>query len=317
MLQYYLQEGEEGSTNLKNLYNELNKEYFSGGLPTIKLIWSGRLKRAVGQAVVSYIGIKKRKRNSRQNMYIDTIPVQDIELNMKSLKITMSKAFDMNLNDVKGVMLHEMVHIYLYAQKKVGGHHGTAEFDGWIKKLRDQSGLHVPLMESNFKKSPKVKAKEGYVLLVYGAGQDKFGVSSYSKNAIFKDWLKMAEVLTRMVGYSSKIIKLEMFKVSHPIVAMKGSKRSFKTLSWEWIDEVTAKEIKSKGKVFFVADKSGGWLEPKRVGIPISNINSNALLFDKKGQWTNANDVVKKKKDEKVSSKLSKRFKDSYTNVTY
>jgi hypothetical protein len=295
-LQDYLQEGEEGSANLKSIYKDLNRLYFNGSLPSIKLRWSGKLKKAVGQAYVLYIqsGRKPRKRSAAQNRFLDEIPVQNnIELHMSSLEIRMSKAYDLSMNDIKAVMLHEMVHILLYTQKKLGGHHGTAEFDGWIKKLRDLSGLNVPLLESNFKKSPKLAAKEGIIALIYGNQVNKVGVAGYSKNAVIKDWLGMASILTKHISYSSKVRKIEMYKITHPIVASTGSKRSFKGLSWTWEDESIIKEIGTKGTLFFVASKEGGWLVPKKIGISITNLNNTPLIFDPKGKWINQSDVMK------------------------
>lgn len=300
LLQNYLNlkvnEGDEGSANLKSIYKDLNTSYFSGGLPSIKLRWTGKLKKAVGQAYVSYIrpAGSKRRRKSALDKFASEIPIQNsIEINMSSLEIRMSKTFDLSMNDIKAVMLHEMVHILLYTQKKLGGHHGTAEFDGWIKKLRDLSGLNVPLMESNFKKSPKLTAKEGIVAVVYGNQVGKVGVSGYSINKISKDWLSMAEILTNHISHSSKVRKIEMYKVSHPIVSAIGAKRTFKGLSWSWEDESIIKEIIAKGTIFFVADKQGGWLVPKKIGISISNLNNTPLLFNPRGQWINQSDVMK------------------------
>ena len=186
-MRYFLHEGVEGQTNLKTMYKELNNEFFSGALPSIKLKWSGRLKRAVGQASVSYKGQQvDRSLTNRFAQFMDSIPIsQDIELNMKTLGISMSTAFDLTLDDTKAVMLHEMVHIALFLKKKLGGHHGTPEFDGWIKKLSEQSGLKVPLREADFKASPKLQAKEGYVMVIV-QNDGKYGINSYSKNFLMK-----------------------------------------------------------------------------------------------------------------------------------
>jgi predicted SprT family Zn-dependent metalloprotease len=264
MLEYFIQEGIEGSANLKEIYKSLNNEYFGGSLPNIKVEWSGKLKRAVGQAHVSYIG--KRIAKDSFNQYLKEIPVADVELNMNSLKIKLSKSVDMTLPDVKAVMLHEMVHILLYTKKKFGGHHGTPEFDGWIKKLSGLSGLAIPLKESSFKKSPKLQAKEGYILLIW-ENSGRIGASSYSKNSVTKTD-EMVKKLGMHMKHTNKVKRIEMYRINHPIVSSMGSKRTFKGLSWQYIDEETAKEIMKKGKIFFYADKVGGWIKPKIAGIP-------------------------------------------------
>ena len=112
----YIFEGREGTTDLKKMYAQFNKMYFGGSLPSIKLRWSGKLKTAVGKASVSYVG--KKIRRNRFNVYMQEIPVSDIEIDFSSLRIGISTMFDLLVKDIKAVMLHEMAHIKLYTQKK-------------------------------------------------------------------------------------------------------------------------------------------------------------------------------------------------------
>lgn len=288
MLQYFLQEGVEGQVNLKKMYKELNAEFFSGSLPTIILKWNGRLKRAVGQASAAYKGqTVKSNVASTFAKYMTEIPISvDVELNMQSLKIAMSKSFDLSLPDVKAVMLHEMVHIALYLKKKINGHHDTPEFDGWIKKLREQSGLNVPLKESDFKASPKLQAKEGYVMILIQK-DGKYGINSYSKNFLIKNWLLFAQTIGRIVAMSAKIQRVHAFKVTHPIVSSMSPKRTVKGISWQFTDEETANEIRKKGKEFYIADKTGGTINPKVLGITVLGLGleagKNDIEFDNRG----------------------------------
>ena len=285
-LQYFLQEGVEGAQNLKTLYKELNNEFFGGSLPTIPVKWSGRLKRAIGQASCKY------KRNSLNagkatsfEKYMKEIPIANVEINMSSLFIKLSTAFDLNLPDVKAVMLHEMVHIKLYTQKKLGGHHDTPEFDGWIRKLSDLSGLKIPFKETEFKKSPKLQAKEGYLILLI-LMNGTFGITSYSKNFLMSKWLLFSQRMTEIPSLSSKIQRLYGYKISHPIVGTMTGKRSIKGISWSTIDEETAEEIK-KGKLFLSADKEGGTLIPRVLGVRDDEFDLSGELQFKKGKLIN------------------------------
>lgn len=256
-LQYFLQEGVEGSENLKRLYKDLNNEFFGGSLPTIPVKWSGRLKRAVGQAACSY------KRNSLSagkshgfEKYMKEIPIANVEINMSTLGIKLSTGFDLQLPDVKAILLHEMVHIKLYTQKKLGGHHDTPEFDGWIRKLSAQSGLNVPHKESEFKSSPKLQAKQGWVLIIFQINGNK-GLSTYSNNFMTNQdkFMGFMEMLQRLIKHSSKVNRVELYQVTHPIVTSMSPKRSAKGLSWQNTDDETVLEIQRQGKKVTELDK--------------------------------------------------------------
>ena len=115
-------EGKEGAVNLKSTYTRLNKQYFGGALPMIKLDWSARLTNAVGKAYVAYMQRGRSRSRSMSlliNRYAAEIAVQDVEIDMKSLKITVSKKYDLTANDIDAVMIHEMCHIKLYIDRKI------------------------------------------------------------------------------------------------------------------------------------------------------------------------------------------------------
>ena len=143
-------EGIEGSEDLKKLYKELNQQHFGGQLPNIPVKWSAKLKRAIGIAKCTYKGQKLQSAvYSKFSKYVDEIPIEtNIEINMNSLEIGISTINDLTLDDTKAILLHEMVHILLYTKRKIHEHHGSSEFDGWIKKLRADTGLNIPMKES-------------------------------------------------------------------------------------------------------------------------------------------------------------------------
>jgi predicted SprT family Zn-dependent metalloprotease len=261
---YLLTEGVEGSINLKKLFKELNSEYFRNELPDIVVKWSARLKRAIGQASVKYIQHSKWDSNN-------------IEIDMKSLKITVSKSIDINMNDLKAIMLHEMVHIYWFTKKRFGNHHDSSYFQNSITQLRDQSGLDIPYKESSFKISPKAQSKEGYLMLIYDKS-GKVGASAYSKNLIDKEWLAAGQKISRFVAHSSKINKIELMKINHPIFTSVPQKRTFKSMSWLYIDDETVNDVRKKGKIFFKCDKNGGEMEPQKAGLSDKKLVKKATM---------------------------------------
>lgn len=273
-------EGVEGQVNLKTIFNKCNKEYFDGMMPSCKVEWSGRIKRAIGRAHVKYRGVAQK---NPMGKYLKELPQSNIQIDPSSLTIQMSKSFDMTKDDITAVMLHEMVHILLFSQRKISGHHGTNEFDGWIKKLRRMSGLNVPFLESDFKTSPKLKAKKGFVLIGFLAGGD-YGYCTYSENFLKKNWMMFAKTLGRYFSSSSKYIKAEMYIVAHPVVSGTTPRRNLKKLRFYDISDEAVKEIVKTGKLIFQTEYGkGGWIDANEAGFPQDA--DGPIHFDTWGEW--------------------------------
>lgn len=237
-------EGVEGNLNLRTLYKECDKQYFGGAMPPCKLAWSGKLKRAIGRAEVRWRGQSVRK--GYFDKLLPEIPQVDVQINMDSLKITISSVNDLTKEDITAIMLHEMVHILLFSQRKLGGHHGTSEFDGWIRRLRKMSGLNIPFKESSFKSSPKLKAKTAYIALIYQR-DGKIGACTYTQKVVYDS--NFESHLDRMARRYFK--KIEIYHASHPLVNVIPSKRTFRSITWHNISDEEANEIRKKGTKIF------------------------------------------------------------------
>jgi len=244
----YLFDGVEGSENIRVMYDELNKQYFGNSLPKIKVEWDGRLKKAIGRAKVKW-------RN-----FVGAKP----EIDISSLKITMSKSYDLSYQDTQAVMLHEMVHIQLYVNGNLSKHHGTGAFDGQIRRFRKESGLNVPFKESSFKTSPNAPAKEGYLAILHTSGGT--GICVYSTPFIKKNWRELTNFLGSFIP-SGKVRQMELWKVKHPIIKNSTGKRSLRKISWTI---KTTEEIESIKKSGFKWAEFGAGIkkvDSKRAGL--------------------------------------------------
>jgi len=224
----YIFDGVEGSQNLRVMYDELNKQYFGNSLPKIKVSWDGRLKRAIGRASVKW------------RTFVGAKP----EIDISSLKITMSKSFDLNYQDTQAVMLHEMAHIDLFVRGDLSKHHGTPAFVGTINRLIKESGLKVPMKESSFKSSPKAVAMDGYVALIHTTGG--IGLTVYSTPFIKKNWRQLTSWLSSFLP-SGKIRRMELWKIKHPVIKTSTKKRSLRRISWSIITTQEVDSIKKSG----------------------------------------------------------------------
>ncbi len=280
-----MNEGREGTTNLNTLYKQLNKQYFGSALPTIPCSWSGRMTNAVGRAHVSYLQRGRAKSRSMSLFiakYSETLPAEDVDIDMKSLNIKLSKKFDLSANDITAVMLHEMCHIKLYIEKKINGHHGSAEFDGMITKLKSESGLDIPYKESKFKKSPKIKAKEGFLILLRQS-DGKYGVATFGIPWMKKNYAEFATTMTRIMNLQGggRIQSIVYYKIKHRVIADYPARRSLKRISWTMIDDELAEEIKRKGKFWGESYIGGGKYSPHLAGLTTGKMD---IELDKRGR---------------------------------
>jgi predicted metallopeptidase len=245
----YIFDGVEGSQNLRDVYDKLNKDYFGNSLPKIKVAWDGRLKRAIGRASVKW------------KTFMGAKP----EIDISSLKITMSKSYDLSYQDTQAVMLHEMAHIDLFIRGDLSKHHGTPAFVGTINRLRKESGLNVPLKESSFKSSPKAKATQGFIAFIYGSGG--VGTSVYSTPFINKNWKELGDFFQRFIP-SKKIVRIELWSVKHPIIKNATKKRSLKRISWSKSEPTEVEEIKKSGFKWGEFSFHETWIDGKIAGLP-------------------------------------------------
>ena len=244
----YLIDGVEGNQNLPSMYDELNKQYFGNSLPKIKVKWDGRLKRAIGRAGVKWVNVMGRKP----------------EISMSSLNISMSKAFDLQYNDVVAVMLHEMVHILLFIHGNLTQHHGTGEFDGVIRRLRKESGLDVPFKESSFKSSPNAPAMDGYIAILDTTGGT--GITVYSTPFIKKNWRQLTQFLSDFLP-SGKIRKMELWRVKHSIIKTSTKKRSLRQVSWNIRPNDEIEAIKKTGVQWASYGAGKNYVDNKKAGL--------------------------------------------------
>jgi len=289
----YLKERSEGKADLKKMYQDLNKKYFGGSLPNIPVKWSGKLKNAVGIAKVSYSGGKVKK--PRFHSLLPEIPVANVEIDISSLKINISTMFTLLVKDIKAVLLHEMVHIKLYTQRKIGGHHGSPEFDGWINKLRAESGLDVKHLESQYKASKHTKAKEGFLLVIHMTDGRK-GITTYTTKFMKEKWLIFAKTIASFAGRSAKMNKVDFYKITHKIITEIPAKRSLRSLGWDIVDEELIKDIERKGKQWGYADRQGARLSPYSVGIRDKDMLNIPVDIDNKGNVTNLKEILRSRR---------------------
>jgi predicted SprT family Zn-dependent metalloprotease len=108
---------------LENLFNELNVQHFDGQLPLPRFKWNGRLSSSAGRFCPG-----------SRNAWFEKPAEIEIALYLRDLP----DGFD----HIKDTMLHEMVHYYLWHNRKPYGH--TKEFNRILKRVGAKRWNTVP-----------------------------------------------------------------------------------------------------------------------------------------------------------------------------
>jgi hypothetical protein len=132
--------------DLKQLYRELNDKYFDGELPDINLKYTN-LRRAIGRAKAHIEPDQIQywpKSKDRDKFTRDEIK-QKRELKIDGIVVT--TAHDFTREQLIGVLLHEMIHVWFYHNGDIWETHGEL-FMKKRQELMEASGIDIPASES-------------------------------------------------------------------------------------------------------------------------------------------------------------------------
>ncbi len=109
---------------LETLFHELNAQHFGGRLPVPDLLWNARLSTTAGRFCPG-----------SRRLFREQKPFIEVAAYLRSR--------DDGLEHIRDTLLHEMVHYYLWHEKKPYGH--TAEFHAILKRVGGKRYNPVPL----------------------------------------------------------------------------------------------------------------------------------------------------------------------------
>lgn len=233
---------------IKELYDKFNKELFDNDLPNIP-IRLGKLRDVGGQ--VSF----KRIRKDGIRYLLD-------------IKMVISSYYSReNEDDLKGILLHEMIHVY-FAHNQMEdptGSHG-AWFKHKLKELQKKVDFQIPMTDSSSKSvSDQIKSKTFDVVLFRKPAEDNT-ISILKKDMIESPMLtfslgKMSDTsLDYLVGrYDDKVIFRDYIiyflqsddreLLKYPVA------RQFKTMKYFKISNNDAERILNNGRLILKLDK--------------------------------------------------------------
>ena len=175
-LRFAIQEFQK-QVSLEAEYDRFNRAYFGGELPPVKLSWE-RSKTRGGVA----LGIINRA----------TKEIRPTEIRI-SMFMKMDKArFD-------AIMLHEMIHIWQFANGLNDGH--GASFKTTREKISTRAGIDIPMTDEaeKLEVSEDIKTKNFVVVLAKASGTEKLMI--FGQN-VSSQYDRLQEILRSMAMYS-------------------------------------------------------------------------------------------------------------------
>lgn len=138
--QVLLQEAKVNDMNLASrLYADYNTKYFGGKLPSGIEISEKSIK---GSYAIASASVVRKKYERIRNIEPSNVQVKGIYF---------SNYYKLTEEQMKGILLHEMIHIYLFSNgviKTTGGPSGHGrEFEEVRSKISSASGIKIPISE--------------------------------------------------------------------------------------------------------------------------------------------------------------------------
>lgn len=184
--------------DLERKYNEFNTKYFGGALPVIPLRWSNL--KGKGGHVTYDIRAKagtpaRRKHQRRQKENYEYVP--------NSAKMSISKVYLKDEAALDGILIHEMIHVYMAAVAGLIYENHGPDFEKMRREISTKAGFEIPLTDNTINNvlNPSTKAKE-YVVMIFERGDGSISYALLNKTATLKeetlvplalDWAKQAK----------------------------------------------------------------------------------------------------------------------------
>lgn len=124
---------------IKNKFKEFNKKFFNGNLPIPKNFAVKQYNLVAGQIIVN----KKTKK--------------------PTVTIIISNCFDYNETTLNEVILHEMIHYYLFIKGDKGAFSHKKSFKNECERFKNEFGIEIHTTAKHIKLYDKYKIKKSNI----------------------------------------------------------------------------------------------------------------------------------------------------------
>jgi predicted SprT family Zn-dependent metalloprotease len=228
----YLNEAisEVRSYDLKAFYNQFNKELFDNKLPNIPIDFTTSKKWGGRATATKY-------------------PDGHITIE----KITISDFNKRDEDAIKGILLHEIIHVWMYNEgydKDIGDKSHGQLFNKKLKELQAKVSFQIPLEDSfSGELSDKIKTKLFDVILNHNTKADYYSIAVL-KHGLFEQIDRLKELFDGYVMFEHR--KLYFIESDDKELAKQPVKIKFKRSSdigFYKIDKAVAERILKNGKL--------------------------------------------------------------------
>lgn len=233
-------------------YDQFNRAYFDGQLPTIPLSFAD-LKNVGGHVAyrVKRVGpapnprlVRLGRKSKYENCVLD------------SMKLVLSTRFKRTNEGLDGILLHEMIHVYFLHNGNFDEDHG-GKFLAMRRKLSQLSGIDVPLRDtiSDLELANPVAVKAMGVLLLTKSGGSAYSFTMFSAKNAHAHSEKLKSDWERRTGFD----KVELFTVATQpwteIAAKFPVARSINAGLYKLPDPALAADLQANGHLLFTIQK--------------------------------------------------------------
>jgi hypothetical protein len=229
----------EGKADLQALYNRLNKQLFSNELPKIPIKWT-TASRIPGEVQAQ---MKYRKQDKR---LAKIMPQMGEVTKWKFLGI--SKKFNLDDVSLEGIMIHEMIHVWVLAQGIIftsgrDGMHGN-EFRDKLHQLQGRANVPIPEKETDLEPSTEnVTRPTGYIWLKQ-AGKN-FIVKTTPKFLEANLQKAIAHFLKFFMTFAGNVNETELVEIGVANTAALETVKGFRKIPFKGWSNMTDAKIKS------------------------------------------------------------------------
>ena len=174
---------ESADYDLQKKYDSFNELLFDGALPKIPLIWK-KMKNVGGQVVFSTMlepGRIPPHIPARYRRMVKRDPYKDgYRVVWPSVRLEMSNLWQRTEAEADGILVHEMIHVWMLVQNNIGEMHGT-EFMAKLRELEAKVTFKIPVTEKMSNREltdPSTTKKIGVLYMQKKDGQYVYAILS-------------------------------------------------------------------------------------------------------------------------------------------
>jgi hypothetical protein len=245
---------DRSSYDLQAKYRHFNDTLFGGELPDIPVVW-GKMKGVGGTAHAKIIWPPGTPRPNPMLVRLGRVDRHHgAVLDRASLRIKISDLYKRSTDQIDGLLIHEMIHIFFFVTGRYGENHGPL-FLAKLRELSQLSGIKVPLTDDVEGLDPTDSATKTVGVIAAERKDRSFGFRLVNPK-LLQNQAEVEKHVTRIAA-SSGYLQVKACLVNSPEWTKAALKypvgRSFEKLGSYRMSPELAEELKGAKVVFSIS----------------------------------------------------------------